>query len=346
VLLTVLGLLAAGPWRIALAATQPDLSTAARFAVLGGSAVTNTGSSVISGDLGVYPGTSVSGFPPGTLNGTQHINDAVAQQAQSDLTTAYNTAAAQPPTQDLTGKDLGGMVLTPGVYRFSSSAGLTGALTLDAQGSSNAVFIFQIGSTLTTASAATVRLINGAQECGLWWQIGSSATLGSGTTFRGSLMALTSITLNTGANIPSGRALARNGALTLDTNRISIPTSCSLGSSPSPTTAPSSSASASPSGGASPSPTLSTSAIPSITPAPTPSDSGSSVSSPAPAPAGLPSVTPTPGGSLGPSPSPGIGVSTPGTGLVRPIQIFVSFGLMLLGGLLLLAIRRDSPRST
>jgi hypothetical protein len=162
----------------------------------------------------------VTGFPPGTVVGAQHKADAVALKAKTDLVTGYNDAAGQTPFVDKTGQDLGGQTLTPGIYRFSSSAQLTGTLTLNGQGSSNAVFIFQIGSTLTTASASKVVLINGASPCSVWWQIGSSATLGTGTQFQGSLLALTSITLTTGANILPGRALARNGAVTLDTNRI------------------------------------------------------------------------------------------------------------------------------
>ena len=240
----------AGSSTMALAATDPGLGTGLSFAAMGGSAVTNTGPSVINGDLGVAPGTSVTGFPPGQVNGATHLTDAVALQAQDDLTTAYNSAAAQPLTQDLTGQDLGGKVLIPGVYRFSSSAQLTGPLALDGQDSTNAVFIFQVGSTLTTASASTVSLINGAQGCNIWWQIGSSATLGSSSTFRGNLMALTSISATTGANIPGGRLLARNGALTLDTNVITIPTDCTV-ASPAPTASPS----ASPSPGASGTPT-------------------------------------------------------------------------------------------
>ena len=211
---------------LALAATQPNLGTADNFAVLAGSTVTNTGPTVITGDLGVSPGTAVTGFPPGIVNGAQHKADAVALKAKTDLVTGYNDAAGQTPFVDKTGQDLGGQNLTPGVYRFSSSAQLTGKLTLNGQGNSNAVFIFQIGSTLTTASNSSVVLMNGASPCSIWWQIGSSATLGTGTQFQGNLLALTSISLTTGANILPGRALARNGAVTLDTNRITKPANC------------------------------------------------------------------------------------------------------------------------
>ena len=203
------------------AATQPRLGTALNFTVLAGSTITNTGPTVITGNLGLDPGTasSVTGFPPGSVTGVKHTADAVALQAKNDLVTAYTDAATAPTTSNLTGKNLGGKNLTPGVYTFSSSAQLTGSLTL----SGNGVFIFRIGSTLTTASNSVVLLRNGAQACAVYWQIGSSATLGSGTQFQGNLMALTSITMVTGANILKGRALARNGALTLDDNRITPP---------------------------------------------------------------------------------------------------------------------------
>jgi type VI secretion system secreted protein VgrG len=172
------------------------------------------------GDLGVSPGNAVTGFPPGIVNGTIHAGDPVALQAQTDLTAAYNAAAAAPCTTDLTGQDLGGLTLTPGVYCFSSSAGLTGTLTLNAQGNPNAVFIFQIGSSLTTASNSSVVMTNGGSLCSnVFWQVGSSATLGTGTRFGGNILALETITLTTGSTL-SGRALARTGAVTLDTSSV------------------------------------------------------------------------------------------------------------------------------
>lgn len=200
--------------------TAPSLGTAESFAVLGGSTVTNTGPSSITGNLGVSPGTAVTGFPPGVVTGTIHSADAVALQAQADVTTAYLDLAAQACDVDLTGDDLGTLTLTAGVYCFpSTSAQLTGDLVLDAEGDPDAVFIVQIGSTLTTASNSSVVLINGAQPCNVFFQVGSSATLGTATAFVGNVLALASITLTTGASL-SGRALAQTGAVTLDTNDV------------------------------------------------------------------------------------------------------------------------------
>jgi len=203
-----------------------SMGTAGDFAVLAGTTVTNTGPSVIDGgDIGVSPGSAITGFPPGIVVPpyTMHAADAVALQAQNDLTTVYNAAAGLAPTQDLTGQDLGGLTLLPGVYFFSSSAQLTGTLTLNALGNPNSEFVFQIGSTLITASNSSVVTINNGGEpggCTVFWQVGSSATLGTATAFEGHILALTSITMNTGASILHGSALARNGAVTLDDNRI------------------------------------------------------------------------------------------------------------------------------
>ena len=196
------------------------LGSAQSFAVLGGSTVTNTGPTIINGDLGLWPGSAMTGFPPGIVIGTIHANNDVAQQAQNDVTAAYNMLAGMTVTQNLTGTNLGGLTLTPGVYFFSSSAFLTGTLTLDAQGDPNALFVFQTGSTLITASNSSVLTINGDNGYCVYWQVGSSATLGTDTAFQGSILALTSITLNTRASIFGGRALARTGAVTLDSNTI------------------------------------------------------------------------------------------------------------------------------
>ncbi len=199
---------------------QISLGTAGNFGALGGSTVTNTGASTVNGNVGVSPGTSVTGFPPGIIiGGTVNANNAVAMQAQSDLTAAYNSLAGTACTTDLTGQDLGGLTLTPGVYCFSTSAQLTGTLTLNAQGNASALWIFKTGSSLTTASGSSVVVINGGSGCNVYWQVGSSATVGTGSNMAGNILALSSITLNTGANL-SGRALARTGAVTLDTNNV------------------------------------------------------------------------------------------------------------------------------
>ena len=200
---------------------QVPLGTAQSYGVLGASTVTNTGPTVINGDLGVSPGAAITGFPPGVATGATRAADAAALQAQTDATTAYNFLAGQACGTTLSG-DLGGRTLTPGVYCFTSTAQLTGALTLHGLGNPASLFIFQIGSALTTASGSSVVPINGAQACNVWWQMGSSATLGTTTSFVGTLVALASNTLNTGATL-AGRAIARTGAVTLDSNTVTVP---------------------------------------------------------------------------------------------------------------------------
>lgn len=198
-----------------------DMGDAEDFAILGASTVTNTGNSVVTGDLGLSPGTSVTGFPPGIVIGTQHITDTAAANAQLALTAAYNDAASRIVDVNYSGTDLGTLTLGPGVYKFNTSAQLTGTLTLDAGGDANAVWIFQIGSTLTTASASSVNIINGGQPGNVYWQVGSSATLGTTTAFKGTIMAQASVTANTGASI-LGRFMARTAAVSLDTNVVTL----------------------------------------------------------------------------------------------------------------------------
>jgi hypothetical protein len=202
----------------ALAApAKVGLGTAESFSVLAGSTVTNTGPTTMFGDLGLSPGSSVTGAPH--VLGATHVDDAVAIAAKNALTTAYNDAASRP-TEGSAGTDLTGQTFTPGVRTASSSLLLSsGAVTLDAQGDPNAVFIFQIGTTLTTGSNTSVSLINGAQACNVFWKVGSSATLGTGTRFVGTVMAAATITANTAATI-HGRLLAQTGAVNLDTNTI------------------------------------------------------------------------------------------------------------------------------
>ncbi len=218
-------------------AINVNLGTDSSYAVLAGSTVTNTGSTLVNGDLGLSPGSAVTGFPPGMVTGTIHAGDAAAMQAQNDLLGAYNFAAGEACNSSLTGQNLGGLTLTPGVYCFSSSAQLTGTLTLNAEGNPNSVFLFQIGSTLTTASGSSVDVINGGTG-DIFWNVGSSATLGTTTSFTGNILAVSSITLDTGANIQCGRALAETGAVTMDTNNVSIGgTSCeAVGTTPEPGT--------------------------------------------------------------------------------------------------------------
>jgi ice-binding like protein/Big-like domain-containing protein len=201
----------------AQAATVP-LGTANPFAVLGGSTVTNTGPSVINGDLGVSPLTSITGFPPGVVNGTVHPADGVASGAQDDLVIAYDNAAGRSSDVTLSADPVGS-TLAPGTYTASSSLDLSGDVTLDAHQDPNAVFVFQVGSGLTVASGSRILLQGGAQACNVFWQVGTSATIGSGSAFVGNILALTSISMDTGATL-DGRALARNGAVTLDTNTI------------------------------------------------------------------------------------------------------------------------------
>ena len=224
--------IAATAWLVALAAfagdapaaTPVQIGRAAAFAVLGATTVTSAGTSTITGDLGVSPGTAVTGFPPGAgtgvLNGTMHAGDSVAAGAHGDLATAYDAAVLVPKTADATILD--GLTLGPGVHRGATLSLAAGTLTLDGGGDPNAVFIFQAGTTLTTAAGSLVSLTNGTQACNVFWQVGSSATLGAGSLLRGSILAQTSITVGAGVTI-HGRALALDAAVTLDNDTVEAP---------------------------------------------------------------------------------------------------------------------------
>ena len=215
-------------WSFTTSAATPGQATlplgaATDFAVLAGSTITNTGASVVTGDLGVSPGTAVTGFPPGTVIGAIHAGNATAANAVTDLTTAYIETAGRTVAAVTVAGNLGGLTLPPGLYKSTSSLAISsGDLTLDAQGDQNAVFIFQMASTLTTSSSRSVVLIGGAKAVNVYWQVGSSATLGTMSAFQGTIMANQSISLGTGAHL-SGRALARVGAVTLAGNAVVLP---------------------------------------------------------------------------------------------------------------------------
>jgi hypothetical protein len=330
--------LMAGP---AYAAQGPvGLGTADSFAVLAGSGITNTGATTITGDVGTFPTPSETGFGSVTLHGTNHHGDAVTKGAKNDLVTAYNDAAGRKPVTNLPA-ELGGLTLLPGVYR-SPTFGLTGTLTLNGAGETNPQFIFQAGSTITTASDSRVVLINGAQACDVVWQIGSSATFTTGTDFIGNVLAHTSITAQTGATF-QGRLLASVGAVTLDHNTITRATCAAVTPTPSPTPTktaspkPSSSPTAKPTKSATPKPSSSSTSKPkpkpSITTTKTPGG-GVTISTPTPTPS-------TPGHHHSSPPLPGL----PFTGLPTAGLVGLAMGLFALGGMALVVGRRGYRRS-
>lgn len=311
---------------IGLAATPPDLGTAADYAIVANTTITNTGVSVIDGNLALV-GPSVTGMA-GVVTGRSDIGNAAAARAEADVLSAHHDATGAGPATDMSGVDLGGKTLSPGIYHFGSSAALHGTLTLDGGGASNATFIFQIGSTLTTGTGARVRLINGADGCAVFWAVGSSATIGTATSLQGNLMALVSITMTTGATIGvgggrnGGRAFAQNGAITLDTNVIIAPTGpCNAPApTPKPTAVPTAAPTARPTGTptagptarpsagatAAPTPTLTPRAVvPGSTPIPTPTPtaSGSGASPSAASSAASPSPLVAPGTLSSPPPT-------------------------------------------
>jgi type VI secretion system secreted protein VgrG len=275
---------------IGLAADQPDLGRAGAYAIVANTTITNTGVSLIDGNLALV-GPSVTGMG-GVVTGRSDIGNAAAARAEDDVLSAHRVASGSGPVTEMSGLDLGGRTLGPGVYHFGSSAALHGTLTLDGQGASNPTFIFQIGSTLTTGTGARVRLTNGADGCAVFWAVGSSATIGTATSLQGNLMALVSITMTTGATIGvgggrnGGRAFAQNGAITLDTNTIIAPTGAC--NPPVPTPAP----------------------TPEPTPRPTPEPTVRPTPRPTPRPTSPPTARPTPTTS--------VVAATPGAGTPRP----------------------------
>jgi len=312
--------LTAGP-ASAAGPTAVGLGTARTFAVLAGSGITNTGPSVMNGDIGSFPTTTITGFPPGIVNGTDHAGDAVTQGAKTDLTTAYNDAAGKTPATTIP-TELGGTTLTGGTYTSAAGTfGITGNVTLNGGGDPTSVWVFQMASTLTTATGSSVTLIGGAQSCNVFWQVGSSATLGGSTTFRGSILALTSVTLVTSATV-DGRVLARNGAVTLDTNTITVPT-CAAAATPAPTPATTATATPAPSTTPLVAPTATPSATPTAAPTVVPS------AAPTAGPAATPLVTNVPA-SL-PSTSTQDLEDVPTWVFVLSLVLITSLGLILRG---------------
>jgi hypothetical protein len=217
--------LACGLALVARGTAAIALGSAGTYAALAASTITNTGQTVITGNVGISPGTSITGFGPGTIIGMQAIGTSVSAQAQADALVAYNTLAGLPSGTLLTGQNLGGKTLRAGVYKFATSGLLNGNLFLDAQNNPNAVFIFQLGTTITTGTAAQVILLNGALACNVYWQVGSSATLGTRTQFVGNILAYAAITLNTGVRV-RGRLIALHEAITFISNTVTLPLNC------------------------------------------------------------------------------------------------------------------------
>jgi type VI secretion system secreted protein VgrG len=301
ILIVLMVLLVAFPSASRAGPVPIGLGTAHTYAILAGSTITNTGPTTIDGDVGLHPGTAVTGFGTVTQTGQLNVADGAALQAKNDLTTAYNDAAGRTPGPPI-GTELGGQVLPAGVYTAASGTfEITGALTLDGEGDPNAVFIFQMASTLVTASASSVVLINGANACNIFWQVGSSATLGTASGLMGTILALESITVTTGAHV-EGRTLARTSAVTLDTNDIDASSCAAVATpSPAPTSTPTLAPTATPTLAPTPTPTLAPTLSPTPTLAPTPTPT--LAPTPTPTPTAAPTATPTPAPTATPIPS-------------------------------------------
>ncbi len=283
------------------AAVAVPLATAGSFSVLAGAGITNTGPTTVGGDIGSFPTASITGAATLTVGGTNHGGDLVTQGAKQDLVTAYNAAASQAPATPVVG-DLGGQTLFGGVYQ-GVTLGLTGTVTLDGQGSTDRVFVFQSDSTLITGSASRVLLVNGASACNVFWQVGSSATVGTGTSFAGSVLALSDITVTTGASV-NGRLLARNGAVTLDSNRVSV-CSGSLVTAPPPTAPPATSAPpTTPTTPTSTAPAAPPTSSPPVSPPVPPLPGATASATPTAAPGSLPPAGPTASAPAAPAPGP------------------------------------------
>jgi hypothetical protein len=322
--LLVAGLMAVGgvaseAHAIGLPGSTAYLGAAQSFAVLAGSTATNTGAPThVWGDVGVSPGTAITGFLPNQIGGTSHAGDTAADDAQTSLTSAYLQAAALGPSGTGHYPQVGGLTLDPGVYNATSGMALTGKVTLDGHGDPNATWVFQAGTTLVTGSSSEVSVLNG-NPCNVYWQVGSSATLGSGSTFIGTVMADQSITATTDASV-AGRLLARSAAVTLDSNRITAPVCALTDASGAPVPAPSASPTATP--------TSTVTASPSVTPSPTATPT--STPGPTASPTGSPTAVPT----VGPGPTgPNDTLATTGSDF-RP-QLSVAVALLALGSLLL-----------
>jgi ice-binding like protein len=326
----------------AVGPTTVGLGTAGGFAVLAGSGITNTGTTTISGDVGSFPTTTETGMgscPAAgcvVLTGTNHAGDATTQGAKTDLTTAYNDAAGRTPVITVP-TELGGTTLTAGVYSAASGTfGLTGTVTLNGGGDATSVFIFQMASTLTTANASSVVLTGSAQSCNVFWQVGSSATLGGSTTFRGNILALTSITLNTAATV-DGRVLARNGAVTLDTNTITR-SICAAAPTVAPTPAPTAAPTVAPTVAPTPAPTV----FP--TPAPTAAPTIAPTVAPSVAPTAAPTAAPFGSVSLPVAPIAAPVTSLPSTSTDSPSIPLIAL-VVLLAGIGLFLLRSPTRRS-